>query len=83
MYIYAVYLPYIRIRLSLLLINLLSQLTIYLVEGIEKIKKQQNKDIWKTRVGNLSSNWESCHQNIFETVCYLMLQLTSKSVPVA
>ena len=39
-----------------------------LVEGIEKIKKQQNKNIWKTRVDNLSSNWESCRQNIFETV---------------
>ena len=39
-----------------------------LVEGMEKIKKQQTKDTWKTRVDNLSSNWESCRQNIFETV---------------
>ena len=39
-----------------------------LVEGIEKIKKQHNKNILKTSVDSLSRNWGSCCQNIFETV---------------
>ena len=39
-----------------------------LLDGIEKINKQQNKDVWRKRMENLSTNWESCRQNIFETV---------------
>ena len=35
---------------------------------VEKINKQQNKCNWKKRMENLSTNWESCRQNIFDTV---------------